>query len=164
MAPLIMYATQNREEFKFVLSPGLGDALRSCISRHLAPDSLEPDGYWVCSEYYDTPGLHNYWEKLLDVPSRRHLRSRSYTSSGPSIPRATFIEVKHKCDGAAVKRRIPVAGEDVDAQRTPQKSDFQVSREIIVSCNDSGFSLRACLTRLNVNRLLVALESSKSER
>ena len=73
-----MDATQNREEYKFVLQPGLGAVLRHVIRQHLTPDPMEPDGYWVSSEYYDTPNLHNYWQKLFDVPSRRHLRSRTY--------------------------------------------------------------------------------------
>lgn len=140
-----MYATQNRREFKFVLSPGHGTALRSCIGQHLTPDKKNPDGYWVSSEYQDTPRFHHYWEKLLDVPSRRHLRLRCYESTGPCHTTASFIEIKHKSDGVAVKRRIPAAPQDLIAfaqKRLPASESPQVElvkREIEIMWAGSAY-------------------------
>lgn len=110
-----MEVKQQRREFKFVLDRGQASTLRSHAEEHIGHDAAGPDGYRVSSEYYDSPDFQSYWEKLSGTPSRRRLRSRAYGSTGSARPPATFIEIKHKLDGEAVKRRILVVPADVNA-------------------------------------------------
>src|SRR5690606_24622674 len=64
-------------------------------------------------EYFDTDERATYWQKQFGVPNRRRVRGRGYGRSDGSIPPSAFIEVKHKLDGQTVKRRLPVALEDL---------------------------------------------------
>lgn len=101
-----MNADQNRREFKFVLKPGLLDAVRASVAEHLVVDRGATEGYPVISEYFDSVDRNSYWQKVFGVPNRRRVRGRVYGRADGSIPPSTFIEVKHKLDGTTVKRRV----------------------------------------------------------
>ena len=101
-----MNADQNRREFKFVLKPGLLDAVRASVGEHLVVDRGATEGYPVISEYFDSIDRDSYWQKVFGVPNRRRVRGRVYGRADGSIPPSAFIEVKHKLDGTTVKRRV----------------------------------------------------------
>jgi hypothetical protein len=62
--------------------------------------------YPIVSLYYDSGDRDCYWEKVRGVASRRKLRVRVYGSSDGRVAPTSFIEVKHKCEGRGVKRRV----------------------------------------------------------
>lgn len=68
--------------------------------------------YPIISQYYDNALRDCYWEKQRGQKSRRKLRIRVYGSNSGDMPPTTFIEVKHKCDGRGVKRRLRLPMED----------------------------------------------------
>ncbi|MDP4996217.1 MAG: polyphosphate polymerase domain-containing protein [Akkermansiaceae bacterium] len=108
-----MNADQNRREFKFVLKPGLLEALRESVGENLEADRGATDGYPVISEYFDSVDRNSYWQKVFGVPNRRRVRGRVYGREDGSIAPSTFIEVKHKLDGSTVKRRLTLDQEQL---------------------------------------------------
>lgn len=58
--------------------------------------------YRVTSQYYDTPDLKAYWEKIDGVNPRRKIRLRTY-NQGPS-----FLEIKRRDGQTVSKFRIGV--------------------------------------------------------
>ena len=101
-----MLASQNRKEYKFVLTSDTSQKIRQRVEEHLQEDEHAVGGYPILSEYFDSEDLHNYWQKKLGVPNRRKLRSRLYGREDATIPPTAFIEVKHKLNGITVKRRM----------------------------------------------------------
>jgi SPX domain protein involved in polyphosphate accumulation len=67
----------------------------------------------VVSEYYDTAERDALWERERKFRNRRKLRVRIYGSDVQGIPPSAFIEIKHKQDGAGVKRRLRIPVEAV---------------------------------------------------
>ena len=55
---------------------------------------------------YDSPERACYWEKVESVQNRRKMRVRVYGSLDGKLPPTVFVEIKHKCDGRGVKRRL----------------------------------------------------------
>ena len=101
-----MLASQNRKEYKFVLTSDTSQKIRQRVEEHLQEDEHAVGGYPILSEYFDSEDLHNYWQKKLGVPNRRKLRTRLYGREDATIPPTAFIEVKHKLNGVTVKRRM----------------------------------------------------------
>ena len=95
---------------KFAITPAQRAALMSQLGSHLRPDENAGDGarYPVVSLYYDNAARDCYWDKARSLPSRRKLRVRVYGSSDGAVPAVSFIEIKHKCEGRGVKRRVPL--------------------------------------------------------
>jgi hypothetical protein len=93
---------------KFAVSPAQRAALMAELAPHLRPDENAGTGaqYPVVSLYYDNAERDCYWEKARSLPSRRKLRVRVYGSRDGAVPATSFIEIKHKCDGRGVKRRV----------------------------------------------------------
>lgn len=106
-----------RRELKFHLRNEQGEAVLAAIRAMLPGDVNGAIGgaYPIVSEYYDTPDRDAYWERNRMQPNRRKLRVRIYGSSSGGIPPSAFLEVKHKCDGVGVKRRLRVPLEAVMA-------------------------------------------------
>ena len=113
-----MLANQSRREFKFLLRPDQGPAVQAAVSRNLEVDRDLVDGYRVLSEYYDTEERTSYWDKKLGVANRRRIRSRVYEQVDQSLPPIAFLEVKHKLDGEAVKRRLQAELHELDSLDT----------------------------------------------
>jgi hypothetical protein len=103
-----MDASQNRREFKFLLTPDEAEAFRIFVAGYIPVDSVAEKGYPVISEYYDTPDRHSYWQKAWGAFNRRRVRARVYGRADGSIPPAGFIEIKHKSYALGVKRRAAV--------------------------------------------------------
>ena len=99
---------------KFVITAEQRDALMPDIMPRLKADENAMEGayYPIVSLYYDTADRACYWEKEQSYPSRRKLRVRVYGSLDGKLPPTCFIEVKHKCDGRGVKRRVRLPLED----------------------------------------------------
>lgn len=144
----------DRFELKFVIS----DRQRQLLLPEILP-RLRPDGhagssgfYPIVSLYYDSPDRDCYWEKIFGQGSRRKLRVRVYGSSDGQVPPASFLEVKHKCDGRVVKRRVemPAAaalkvadGGPADAVRSA--ADLRVIAEVQRLVRDGKFRPVCCM-------------------
>jgi hypothetical protein len=100
-----MDATQDRREFKFLLSAEDGERFREFVSTMVPVDRGAEGGYPVISEYYDTEDRHSYWQKIWGAGNRRRVRARVYGRMDGLVPPAAFIEIKHKLDSDGVKRR-----------------------------------------------------------
>lgn len=121
-----MQNRQARRELKFRLDAEQGDGLLAAIRKMLPGDAngLADGAYPIVSEYYDTENRDAYWERNRRQPNRRKLRVRIYGTANGKIPPTAFVEVKHKCDGVGVKRRLQVPVELVSVP------DFDVARMI----------------------------------
>ncbi len=118
-----MDATQDRREFKFLLSAAEGERFRDHVSGRIPADRGAEDGYPVISEYYDTGDRHSYWQKVWGAGNRRRVRARVYGRPSGLIPPAAFIEIKHKLDDDGVKRRasLPINSlQELSAGRIPE--------------------------------------------
>lgn len=98
----------DRFEMKFAISAEQRDLLMERLGPLLRADCNSGPGarYPVVSLYYDNDSRDCYWEKARGLPSRRKLRVRVYGSRDGAVPPASFVEIKHKCDGRGVKRRM----------------------------------------------------------
>ena len=93
---------------KFAVSPAQRTALMTQLAPHLRADVNAGDGaqYPVVSLYFDNADRDCYWEKARGLASRRKLRVRVYGSRDGAVPATAFVEIKHKCEGRGVKRRV----------------------------------------------------------
>lgn len=98
----------DRFELKFVVTAAQKAALMEGLQVHLRPDVNAGAGgrYPIVSLYYDNDERDCYWEKMRGLGSRRKLRVRIYGSSDGRVRPKSFVEVKHKCEGRGVKRRV----------------------------------------------------------
>lgn len=98
----------DRFEMKFAITSAQRAALMADLGSCLRADANAGTGarYPVVSLYYDNADRDCYWEKARSLPSRRKLRVRVYGSSDGAVPASSFVEIKHKCEGRGVKRRV----------------------------------------------------------
>jgi hypothetical protein len=104
----------DRFEMKFVITRTQRESLMPLLDQRMKPDANAVEGayYPIVSLYYDTPQRDCYWEKIHGVSNRRKLRVRVYGSLNSPMPPTIFLEVKHKCDGRGVKRRVRMSLEE----------------------------------------------------
>jgi hypothetical protein len=104
----------DRYEFKSVITSAQRDGLLNELLPCLQMDAnTSPGGFYpIVTLYYDSPVRDCYWEKIRRQGSRRKLRVRVYGSLDQSLAPTCFVEIKHKCDGRGVKRRLRVSLED----------------------------------------------------
>jgi SPX domain protein involved in polyphosphate accumulation len=98
----------DRFEMKFVITRDQRESIMPRLLERMRADenALEGAYYPIVSVYYDNPDRDCYWEKERRIPSRRKMRIRVYGSSEGRLPPTVFVEIKHKCDGRGVKRRL----------------------------------------------------------
>jgi hypothetical protein len=98
----------DRFEIKFVITREQRDTLMPHLLPRLRADENAGDNafYPIVSLYYDNEDRDCYWEKIRSFGNRRKLRVRVYGSLDGALPPTCFVEVKHKCDGRGVKRRV----------------------------------------------------------
>ncbi len=98
----------DRFEMKFAITSAQRATLMAQIGSYLRADENAGEGarYPVVSLYYDNAERDCYWDKARSLPSRRKLRVRVYGSRDGAVPASSFVEIKHKCDGRGVKRRV----------------------------------------------------------
>jgi VTC domain len=75
-------------------------------------NAMEGAYYPIVSLYYDNAARDCFWEKVQSYPSRRKMRVRVYGSLEGALPPTVFVEIKHKCEGRGVKRRLRVPLEE----------------------------------------------------
>lgn len=132
----------DRFEMKFVVSGRQRAALMEKLEPHLRPDANGGTGatYPVVSLYYDNDDRDCYWEKVRGLGSRRKLRVRVYGSCNGAVREAAFIEVKHKCEGRGVKRRVALPLEQAlraGSGSWPEGADMpEVDRRVILEVHD----------------------------
>jgi hypothetical protein len=149
-----VYYSLDRFEMKFVITRDQRETLMPCMLPYLRADENAGEGayYPIISLYYDTPERDCYWEKIRGFNSRRKLRVRVYGSMDGTLPPTCFVEVKHKCDGRGVKRRLRVSLEDAlavaDGKPIDQPlsfSDQRIVDEVHQMVNKSGFRPSCCM-------------------
>ena len=93
---------------KFVITREQREALMADALPRMKPDENAVDGafYPIVSLYYDNADRDCYWEKVESYQNRRKMRVRVYGSMDGKLPPTIFVEIKHKCDGRGVKRRL----------------------------------------------------------
>ena len=139
---------------KFVITREQRAALMPHLLPHLRADENAGEGafYPIVSLYYDNAERDCYWEKVQSAPSRRKLRVRVYGSLDGALPPTSFVEVKHKCDGRGVKRRLRVPletalkiadGQSVDIPLRP--ADQQLVEEVHKLVHERRFRPCCCM-------------------
>jgi VTC domain len=120
---------------KFVITREQRAAIMPRLLERMRADenALEGAYYPIVSVYYDNVDRDCYWEKERRIPSRRKMRVRIYGSKDGRLPPTIFVEIKHKCDGRGVKRRL----------RVPLEEAYWIS-----AGNDPRIPLRALDMRL----------------
>lgn len=95
----------ERFELKFRIAAAVKNRLLESSREGLEPDPHGRQGvYRVTSQYYDTPDLEAYWEKLDGVPFRRKFRLRFYDRE--PRPGSVFLEVKSRSYETIHKSRV----------------------------------------------------------
>ena len=99
---------------KFVITREQRAAISPELDERMRPDeNAGEDAYYpIVSLYYDNAERECYWEKVQSYPSRRKMRVRVYGSLDGRLAPTIFVEIKHKCDGRGVKRRLRVPLEE----------------------------------------------------
>ena len=126
-----MDASQDRREFKFLLSGEVLNAIRHDVAEQLDVDANAVDGYRIRSDYFDSQDRMSYWQKIFGQQNRRRVRTRTYGETNQERPPTRFIEIKHKQDGLTVKRRLEAEAADLDRivrGEVPQFEDDQGKR------------------------------------
>ncbi len=110
-----------RDERKYLVHHSVRRMLLARWSPHLvrAPHTNEHAVSPILSQYYDSPDLLYYREKLAGIGARRKVRLRTYGHR--FVPGATaFLEIKWRRDDKVIKRRHRFANftpEDLDPAR-----------------------------------------------
>ena len=93
---------------KFVITRDQREALMPDLLPRMKADENAKEGafYPIVSLYYDNADRDCYWEKVEGMGNRRKMRVRVYGSLDGALPPTIFVEIKHKCDGRGVKRRL----------------------------------------------------------
>ncbi|MBM3991196.1 MAG: polyphosphate polymerase domain-containing protein [Planctomycetes bacterium] len=98
-----------------------------------------PQGYSIHSQYWDSPELRFFWEKLDGQKFRRKLRLRRYAQGDEA-----FVEIKQRIDRTVQKRRARRTVAElvalfergsIDAELEREETD-PVVREALVLCRE----------------------------
>lgn len=144
----------DRYEMKFVITREQRDSLMPHLLPHLRADENAGEGafYPIVSLYYDNEERDCYWEKIQSQGSRRKLRVRVYGSLDGTLPPTCFVEVKHKCDGRGVKRRVRLplelalaAAEGLPIERPMSVPDQRTIQEVHDLVHKRGFRPCCCM-------------------
>jgi len=126
--------TNIRFEFKYVIDKQQARQIEAYIDKI----GLEKDGpghgqYTVCSLYFDTPDLKDYYEKQAGLKRRRKLRARIYNADFNHESLKIWLEAKEKHDMFVHKIRQTVSHDDwlkfsnngtrFDMNRLPRKEE-----------------------------------------
>ncbi len=130
----------NRYEQKYLLRVEDARALLVELADHAQPDPHSgTEGYSIHSQYWDSPELRFFWEKLDGQKFRRKLRLRRYAQGDEA-----FVEIKQRIDRTVQKRRarrsiselIALFGSGaIDTERERAEQD-PVVREALVLCRE----------------------------
>lgn len=130
----------NRFEQKYLVRVDDAQALAAELAGHAEPDPHSgTEGYSIHSQYWDSPELRFFWEKLDGQKFRRKLRLRRYAQGDEA-----FVEIKQRIDRSVQKRRARrtvaelVALFDagaIDAELERAETD-PVVREALVLCRE----------------------------
>jgi SPX domain protein involved in polyphosphate accumulation len=98
----------NRFELKYLADRRLIEGFRAELPAKLDRDPHGVDGFYpVWSTYYDTRGLHFYWEKIDGEKFRRKLRIRHYGTPDDLDDQApVWVEIKQRVNRVTQKRRV----------------------------------------------------------
>lgn len=99
----------GRFEYKYLVTEATAQAMRACVTGHLAPDAFmvpgEIFGYHVHSLYLDSPCYSLYRESTEGIKNRHKLRMRFYDDKESS---PVFLEIKSRVTATIRKLRIGV--------------------------------------------------------
>lgn len=126
----------DRFEMKFLITRQQREKLMPHLQPHLRADENAGEGafYPIVSLYYDNAARDCYWEKIRGERSRRKLRVRVYGSLDGDLPPTSFVEIKHKCEGRGVKRRVRMPLEEALVVASGKETRFPlrlIDRKIV---------------------------------
>lgn len=108
----------RRYELKFPLTIEQKDEMVALARHALKADAHGVDAcYRVSSQYFDSRGYGNYWEKVEGERVRRKYRLRYYSArpdETPSVGNA-YMEIKHRINNTVFKQRVRVTDEGAEA-------------------------------------------------
>ncbi len=105
--------TNIRFEFKYVISRQIARQVEAYIDKiGLAKDGPGHGQYTVCSLYFDTPTLKDYYEKQAGLKNRQKLRARIYEADFNHDSEKIWLEVKEKHDMFVHKNRQIISHEE----------------------------------------------------
>lgn len=97
--------TEHRYELKYLAKLAEKKLFLKAVLPNLVPDPFGDKGlYRVSSQYFDSPDLDAFWEKLDGVAQRRKFRLRYYGENVDEAP--SFFEIKNRQDQTVFKERI----------------------------------------------------------
>ena len=121
-----------RQELKFLVHYSVREMLLARWSRYLvrAPFTNERAVTSVLSQYYDSPDLQFYHEKLAGVAMRNKVRMRQYAHRfAPGA--TTFLEIKHRRNDLVRKYRYRM--QDFDPARDLDPAQWKIEDENLES-------------------------------
>lgn len=87
-----------RTEFKYPVDSERLVRIQRYLIQHpfwnLDPNSINAEGYWIASQYWDTPELTNYHDSVEGVHSKSKIRLRSYFTEQGQQSTTIKAEVK----------------------------------------------------------------------
>ncbi|MBM3987182.1 MAG: polyphosphate polymerase domain-containing protein [Planctomycetes bacterium] len=130
----------NRFEQKYLVRIDDARALSAELAGFAEPDPHSGlEGYSIHSQYWDSPELRFFWEKLDGQKFRRKLRLRRYAQGDEA-----FVEIKQRIDRTVQKRRARRTVADlvalfergaIDTELEREETD-PVVREALVLCRE----------------------------
>lgn len=140
----------NRFELKYLTTVDEARALVDAMREFATPDPHSGEhGYSIHSQYWDSPELRFFWEKLDGQKYRRKLRLRRYSTGDEA-----FVEIKQRIDRTVQKRRVRMKVADtlalfdrgaLDAGRESEVSD-PVLAEALVLCRENHLAPRVAIS------------------
>ena len=98
--------TNIRFEFKYVINRQQARQIEAYVGKiGLAKDGPGHGQYTVCSLYFDTPALKDYYDKQAGLKCRRKLRVRIYSEDFNRETFKIWLEAKEKRDMFVFKKR-----------------------------------------------------------
>ncbi|MCY3000590.1 MAG: polyphosphate polymerase domain-containing protein [Planctomycetota bacterium] len=140
----------NRFELKYLTTVDEARRLTAALGEFATPDPYSGElGYAIHSQYWDSPDLRFFWEKLDGQKYRRKLRLRRYATGDTA-----FVEIKQRIDRTVQKRRVRMTVAEVlalfgkgeiEPNRESEASD-PVLKEALVLCREHRLAPRVAIS------------------
>lgn len=134
--------TNIRFEFKYMINEQKARQIESYIEKiGLKKDKYGSDSgqYAVCSLYFDTPALKDYYDKRAGLKRRRKLRARTYNENFDRETPPIWLEAKEKHDMFVYKKRQIIL-HDEWLKFSDDKAYFNISQILKKQADSRDFS------------------------
>jgi SPX domain protein involved in polyphosphate accumulation len=131
-----------RHELKFLVNEEQRARVLADASGELQPDphTGANGAYRVTSQYYDSPGLAFYWEKVDGVRERKKIRLRTYGEIGGPADlsvSASYMEIKRRRGDLIAKERVRVLPESTLRLLEDGRALQELSRHVADGVRDT---------------------------